>query len=121
MREIAITASVNVTLPVIAKAGSAAAILSSRSASCKARLGGTEGTPAGRFPNAKASWVPGRCGLLRKQSRIAGLRPVYAVLRGTPQGAIAIRSLKRTGQIAARRRSQTGQGRKRQFRCGVNG
>ena len=85
MRDIQITASVNVTLPVIAKAGSAA--VGSRVRVQQAPKPGWAGAnreAAGRFPNVKALWVPGRCGLLRKRSRRTGPRPADAIDCGAP-------------------------------------
>lgn len=92
MRESSITASVNDTLPVIAKAGSAAVFQNAEvGASCKAWSDGKpKGYAAERFPNVKALGRPGRCGLLRERSRPARLRPVDAIRRGALSGAHAL-------------------------------
>src|SRR3954470_260517 len=92
IRESSITAGVNDTLPVIAKAGSAAVFQRAEvGPSCKAWSNGKpEGYAAERFPNVKALGRPGRCGLLRERSRLARLRPVDAIRRGALSGAHAL-------------------------------
>ena len=52
----------------------------------------------------KALGRPGRCGLLRERSRIAGLQPADAIGRGASSGAQALRSSRLASNSVVKRR-----------------